>query len=335
MTSRELVKSSLEFHHKGRLARQMWTLPWAALNYPSELAKIQNDFPDDIASPSLYFKNPPTTMGDMYAEGSCIDEWGCEFVNVQAGIIGEVKKPLIQTWSDLEKVHPPTWTLDIDTDIINSFCKSTDKFVLSSCCMRPFERLQFLRGSENTYYDFAEYPNEIEEAIKIIHSFYLKEAELWAKNTDVDGISLMDDWGTQNNLLINPTEWRRLFKPLYKDYIDIAHAYGKKAFMHSDGNTISIIPDLIEIGLDAFNTQIFCIGVENLAQFKGQITFWGEIDRQHLLSFGSVDEVNEGVKSVYDNVYANGGLIAQCEFGAGAKPENVYAVYEQFNNLQQ
>ncbi len=61
--------------------------------------------------------------------------------------------------------------------------------------------------------------------------------------------------------------------------------------MHSDGYTFRIFPDLIDLGLDAFNTQIFCMGVDKLEQFKGKITFWGEIDRQHLLVDASPEEV--------------------------------------------
>ena len=103
--------------------------------------------------------------------------------------------------------------------------------------------------------------------------------------------------------------------------------------MHSDGNTLSIIPKLIDMGLDAINTQIFCIGVEKLKQFKGKITFWGEIDRQNLLPYASKEEIRIAVKKVYDNLYDNGYCIAQCEFGIGANPENVYEVFKTWEEL--
>ena len=111
---------------------------------------------------------------------------------------------------------------------------------------------------------------------------------------------------------------------MYRDYIDIAHAHGKKIFMHSDGNTLRILPRLIDLGLDAFNTQIFCIGIDKLAPFKGKITFWGEIDRQHLIPSGTPREIDAAIQGVYDTLWQDGGLIAQCEFGAGANPDNVY-----------
>jgi hypothetical protein len=141
----------------------------------------------------------------------------------------------------------------------------------------------------------------------------------------------MDDWGAQNDLLINPVLWSEMFMPLYRDYIGIAHSNGKKAFMHSDGNILKIYPQLIELGLDAINSQIFCMGVENLEPFAGKITFWGEMDRQHLLVNGSEEDVRAAVGKVRRLLYKNGGCIAQCEFGPGARPENIRAVFKTWN----
>jgi hypothetical protein len=103
--------------------------------------------------------------------------------------------------------------------------------------------------------------------------------------------------------------------------------------MHSDGYTLDIIPHLIELGVDAANLQIFCIGLDKLRRFRGKITFWGEIDRQYLLARASEDEVEQAVVAVKDALWDNGGCIAQCEFGAGAKPENVYKVFETWDRL--
>jgi hypothetical protein len=156
---------------------------------------------------------------------------------------------------------------------------------------------------------------------------------LWAK-TDVDGLMFMDDWGAQRALLISPRQWKKIFKPLYKDYIDLAHRYGKYIFMHSDGYTLDIIPELVELGLDAFNTQLFTMDIEEIGQrFRGKLTFWGEIDRQHLLSFGNPDDIQHAVQRVKDALYCNGGVIAQCEFSAGSKPENVMQVYQTWNEV--
>ena len=125
-----------------------------------------------------------------------------------------------------------------------------------------------------------------------------------------------------------------MFKPLYQEYVEIAHRSGKAMFMHSDGYITDIIPDLVEIGVDALNSQVFCMDIERLGSlFRGKITFWGEIDRQHILPYGTPEEVRAAVGRVWSSLYDHGGVIAQCEFGIGAKPENVRLVFETWNRF--
>jgi hypothetical protein len=332
--SRELVRDSLEFHLSGRVPRQLWALPWAELYYPVELAYIRANFPDDIISAPAYLANIPSTIGNPCEIGTYVDEWGCTFTNIQQGVIGEVKNPFIKKWDDLEKLRPPVECLTIDVDLVNRFCHNSDKFILAACCPRPFERLQFLRGSNQLYLDIAEQSSEFLDLVNAVHQFYLDELEVWAA-TGVDGLSFMDDWGSQRSLLISPRHWREIFKPLYKDYISVAHAHGKKVFMHSDGYTAAIIPDLIELGLDALNTQIFTMDIEELGRrYRGKLTFWGELDRQHLLPYGSLTDIEAAVHRIYHAFWANGGVIAQCEFSAGSQPENVIRMFETWGNIK-
>jgi uroporphyrinogen decarboxylase len=144
-----------------------------------------------------------------------------------------------------------------------------------------------------------------------------------------DGIMFKDDWGSQTSLLISPTQWRTLFKPLYAEYCRIIRDAGKFVFFHSDGYIADILPDLIEIGIDAVNSQLFCMDIEEVARHhKGRITFWGEIDRQGALVFGGPDDVRTDVRRVRQALDdGQGGLIAQCEWANDTPAENIEAVY--------
>lgn len=332
-TSRELVYQALNFKKPYRAPRDLWTLPIAQWTHPNEYAALIADFPPDIAGVSGHERRFAPTYGDPYVIGDYTDEWGCTFHSIQAGVIGEVKDPLIKDWdADVAKVHVPRDWLTIDRDAINRDCDTLDQFTLCGHCPRPFEQLQFLRGTVNLYMDLMDPPPAMQRFLLDMHAFYCEVFEAWGK-TDVDALRFMDDWGGQHALLIKPAMWRELFKPLYRDYAQIAHSHGKKFFMHSDGYIVDIYPDLIEIGIDAVNSQIFCMGVDALAPFAGKITFWGEIDRQHLLAFGTPDDIECAVKDVHDTLWRDGGCIAQCEFGAGAKPENVRRVYETWDKV--
>ena len=333
MTSRELVVDTLEFRSPERIPRQLWVLPWADRTWPAELAAIRKRYPDDIVQSPGFLAEPLKTSGDEYAPGVYVDEWGCRFESRQAGIIGEVKEPRIAAWSDLDGLRLPQERLSVDVRKVDGFCAASGEFVHARTVVRPFELLQFLRGPENLYVDLAERPDGLFRLIEKVHRFFLEELELWA-STDVDALFFADDWGSQNSLLISPILWRELFKPLYRDYVEMAHRHGKYIFMHSDGHIAAIYPDIVEIGVDALNSQLFCMDVKELGRrFAGRITFWGEVDRQRLLPYGSPADVAAAVRVAKEALFRNGGVIAQCEFGIGARPENVAAVFETWDRL--
>lgn len=78
------------------------------------------------------------------------------------------------------------------------------------------------------------------------------------------------------------------------------------------------------------------MGVRELGErFRGKITFWGEVDRQHLLPHGTREEIEQAVQKIWHELYAEGGVIAQCEFGLEAKPENVFSVFETWDSISQ
>lgn len=336
MTSRERVRRCLEFERPDRVPRDLWCLPIARREHGAEaIDSFFRRWPRDLDSPGV--PNPALaalTRGSPYEPGTFRDEWGCEFVNIQAGVIGEVKQPLLSDWAKLEELRPPEAALRIDVEAVNGACAKSGRFVLANCCPRPFERMQFLRGSENLYLDLAEEPDELEELLRRVHGFFCKELEVWSR-TDVDGLMCMDDWGAQQRMLISPQQWRRRFKPLYAEYARIAHGAGKKLFMHSDGWIFDIYEDLIEAGVDAINSQLFCMDLEAIGRrFAGRIAFWGEIDRQRILPFGAPEEARAAVRRVARSLWRpEGGVIAQFEFGAGTRLANAEAVFETWDKL--
>jgi len=336
MTSRELVKRTLEFSNTdGRAPQTLWVLDWARIHYNNELNLILEKYPSDYASPHTVYKEQSTVQRGHPTEiGEYVDPWGCTFTNIHRGVIGEVKEPIIadDEWKDLSRVVIPEYLLSFDIEQVNAECSKSDKWLMMGTTPRPFEQLQFMRGTANLYMDLMDPPKGFLDFLEKMHDFYCRLLRKWAQ-TDVNSLNFMDDWGSQRSLLISPELWRKYFKPMYRDYIDIAHSAGKKIHMHSDGYTLDIIPDLIDMGLDAFNTQIFCIGIDKLKQFKGKLTFWGEICRQKLLPYGTVADIEHAVTEVYKTLWDNGGCIAQCEFGAGAKPENVEAVFRTWERL--
>ena len=335
LTSRELVVKTLTFDNPERVPRELWALPWCYTNHPQKMKEIEEKYPVDFGFfPNVY--NPSSVeKGNMYEVGVAIDDWGCEFESIFAGIIGEVKEPLIADLKDWDKVNPPYETLPANLtearDKVNKYCHESDKFMRMPNCARPWERLQFLRTSVEAMYDIMDQEDNLFKLLNKIHDFYLREMEFWAA-TDIDALFFMDDWGSQNQLLIPSKIWREIFKPMYKDYCDIAKSSGKFIFMHSDGFIEEIYPDLIEIGVSAVNSQLFCMDFDRLAKIaKGKITFWGEIDRQHIMCGEDFELGRQAVRKVKEKLGGvNGGLIAQFELGPWSNFDMAFAIYDEW-----
>lgn len=338
LTSRERVKRCLTFQTPDHVPRQLWVLPWASQRYPDEIQELNRRFPSDIGGPPNVFKPSPREKGDWFRCGTYVDPWGCVFENIQEGVHGEVHDPVLKDISEWKSVvKPPLETLDFDwnqaRDTVNRACAECDVFLMAGC-PRPWERYQFLRGSQNAMMDVMDPDRHVRGIIQLIHDFHMKEMEFWT-STLIDAILFMDDWGSQRQLLIPPPVWRDLFKPLYKEYGDLARSRGKFTFMHSDGYISEIYEDLVEIGVSAVNSQLFCMDMADLARrVKGKITFWGEIDRQHILPSPDPEAGRQAVREVARHLYdPSGGVIAQFEFGPGGNPAVASAIFEEWDKI--
>jgi uroporphyrinogen decarboxylase len=82
---------------------------------------------------------------------------------------------------------------------------------------------------------------------------------------------------------------------------------------HSDGYVLKIFPDLIELGLDIFNPlQPFIYNVyEVKSQYGTQLTFYGGIDLDHVLTQGTPEQVAVELKEKAERLGTGGGYILQ------------------------
>jgi len=337
MTSRELVLRTLSHEKVNRLPRDLWTVPYMNFHRQDELDRIANMYPMDIVGMNeFHYGKSRYLKGEMYRLGRYTDEFGAEWKVTEDGVAGEVKNPIIKTAQDLDNYRIP-WEI-LDEAVFagqNNAYKESDKYILGQTFVRPFERMQFLMGTEELFIQIATEDTMFMRLREMLHEFELKNMELIASQAN-DGVAFMDDWGSQVSLLISPAAWRKYFKPMYKEYCDIAHSKGKNVFFHSDGYTEAIIGDLIEIGVNALNTQLFCMDIEALGEkYAGKIAFWGELDRQRILPFGSTDDVRQSVRRLTNALIKKkqSGLIAQLSWETVTPFENVEAAYDEFSKV--
>ena len=72
------------------------------------------------------------------------------------GVVGEVKQAPLAEWRLLDTLQAPWEVLDeAYWEDVDRVCAATDRFVLMPWHCDPFERMQFLRGTQNLFMDLA------------------------------------------------------------------------------------------------------------------------------------------------------------------------------------
>ena len=298
---------------------------------------LQTQFPDDMIADFDVAKNiqePVLTNG----VNQWVDEWGTGWSDDGHGAKTD-SYPLSKGYESINEYKFPDPELSRRFDLADELLKQrNERYVRPSVWFTLFERLWMLRNFENILMDpYIDMKNFCYLRDKIVE-YNLAIIDKWLER-DVDSIFFSDDWGSQQELLIRPEDWRKYYKSSYKKMFDRVRSKGKHVWMHLCGNITAILPDLIDIGLNVLNpVQPQAMDVNYLAkQFGGQVCFNGGVDVQGTLINGSQDDVKQEVHNLVDlfGKY-NGGYI--CGTSHSVMPEtpldNVIAMYEAFLQYQ-
>lgn len=187
-----------------------------------------------------------------------------------------------------------------------------DYYIVGSTVCTIFEIAWALRGLERLMMDFLTDPDLANAILDIPFNYHLTAAKKLVE-MGVDMIWTGDDVGTQKGMMLSPDLWRKILKPKMAQFFAELKAINPsiKLAYHSDGDIRPIIGDLIEIGLDVLNPiQPACMNPAELKQSYGdKLCFWGSIDEQHTLPFGSPDDVKNEVINRLNTIGKSGGLI--------------------------
>jgi len=175
-----------------------------------------------------------------------------------------------------------------------------------------FETAWALRGLAQLLMDFVADPDLAHRILDIPYQYHLAAARHLVE-MGVDMIWTGDDVGSQNGMIISPKMWRTFLKPRMAEFVATLKTINPriKVAYHSDGNVWDILPELIEIGIDVLNpVQPACMDpAEVKKQFGRNLCFWGSLDEQHTLPFGTPDDVRREVVERLQTIGHNGGLI--------------------------
>jgi uroporphyrinogen decarboxylase len=212
---------------------------------------------------------------------------------------------------------------------------ANDKFRIVDLCFTLFERCWTLLGMENVLSYMVTNPDLLEGFFDRIADHWMSFIDI-ALEYDIDAIKYGDDWGQQRGLIMGPPYWRRFIKPRIARLYSRVKEKGKFIIQHSCGDCREIFPDLVEIGLDCYQTfqsEIYDVSFMK-KQYGKSMSFWGGISTQQCLPKMSAGDVRKEIVRITQIMKPGGGYILgpTHSIPRDVPPENIMAMVEVFQN---
>lgn len=280
-------------------------------------------------------------------DGSLVDAWGLVLTPTDNfNVVEDANTPLRGAVTSEDIAAYPLWPDTGDPRIASGKRDEAAAYADQGFAVvaslgpggRLFHTYSWLRGFDNWLMDMHDNPrlyHVLAERILEIGVGYI-EAFLPSVAEHADLVYMSDDLGTQQSLLMSPQAYRTFCKPYHSRLIAAIRRAAPRAkiLMHSCGAISSLIPDLIEIGVDVLNpVQPKAVGMEPRKvkrEFGADLSFLGGLDTQELLPFGSPEKIRDGVRELIDAYAPGGGYVfaPSHEILPEVKPANIVAMFE-------
>lgn len=260
-------------------------------------------------------------------------KWDRSGADKDIGIIMEciLKEPEIKNY------RVPEPNLEYVDEITKKMIKEDkDSYKFGKIGFSLFERAWSLRGLENFLADLAGEEKFVFELFEQILDYNMKTIDHALKYKELDGFFFGDDYGQQTGLMMSPAAWRKFIKPCLAKMFGRVKSKGRTVALHSCGDLSAILGDLIDIGLDIYQTvQPEIYGLKKIKDnFGAHLTFWGGISTQRDLPYAAAEEVKKTARETIRILGKNGGYIAAPthQVPADVPVENILALDEAFKN---
>jgi len=309
----------------------------------NHIVKIGSDFnynkwAADVGKVELTLSGGPVHTDLDDRGGLHTDEFGCVW-DRSSGMPHPVAYPLAEDPGLLDSYRMPDpyreGRFDDSKALVDRYKGKV--FLFGKLGMALFERAWSIRGMEELLMDMVVRPEFVDELLdRILYEWNLPIIDQQV-DLGVDGFYFADDWGSKNDLIFSPETWRRFIKPRLAVMYDHCHQRGVYVGQHSDGNILKIFPDLIELGLDIFNPLEAAVmdPAEMKRRFGDKVTFYGGVDVEHTMPFGTPDDVRAEMRERVRVLGSGGGYILQTTHTIlwDVPMENIIAYIEECHRM--
>lgn len=200
-----------------------------------------------------------------------------------------------------------------------------------------FETGCYLRGYDQILLDMVLEPERAHAFFRKVLDVNLELSEPYLKVVGpyVDMVLFGDDLAMQDRPYMSPATFDSMIRPYFKTYVDCIRAYCPKAFIahHCCGSAEQLFGRLLACGVqihEPVQTTARNMEPEKLKHAKPGLGFLGGLDLQHVLPFGTREEVVSHVRRLMANLAPGGGWIcAPCHtLPADVRPENIVLALE-------
>ena len=150
-----------------------------------------------------------------------------------------------------------------------------------------------------------------------------------------DFMWLGDDFSTQRGLMISPEVWRKTLKPMYAKLFELVKSYDVKVWFHSCGTFRPVFGDLVDVGMDVWETVQAHIPDNDPEYLKREygkdISFFGAVSSQGTIPFGTPEDVRNEVRERFRVLGKGGGYIIGVDHSIqkNMPPENLFALFDE------
>jgi uroporphyrinogen decarboxylase len=229
---------------------------------------------------------------DMRRSGASLGEGGV-FADCES--VAEVKA---FDWPDPDH-------LDFDA-FLETLANAGDVYRASGFWTPFFHEVCDFMGMESYFIKMFTHPEVVHAITRRIVDFYLEANRrlFTLAGDEIDGYFFGNDFGSQLDLLITPDQFGEFVRPYFAELTALGREHGRQVILHSCGSIHRVIPDLIDMGVDALHplqAKAANMDADTLRRdFHGRLAFVGGIDTQDLLVNGTPRDVRDEVRRVRD-----------------------------------
>ena len=231
------------------------------------------------------------------------------------------------------KDYPDEENLKICCQEAERIYRETDKF---TCLMGEFNA--FFSGIEMAC-DMITDPDMVKDQHKALLKSHIDKFFRILKygGANVGCFEINADMGMQSGPFFSPACFDEFVLPYLKEFIRVVHENSNiKLFLHCCGSIKSLIPGLIEAGLDILNpVQISAVDmdpVELKKQFGDKLTFWGGgSNTQYVLGAKDEEAVRQNTRELCQIFKGGGGFVFNQihNIMGNVAPQNIVAMFDE------